>query len=561
MGLMMEPGSVVSQLDHMNQRLAQMVSDAEQALNKVEMLEETDDCLVGKSYDGLRSYFHRVHIPILQGTILYGEAFMQDNNSYMGCINGHLAGIGYVDEDELRRLKEELNQQINHVYTLIARNKGGFSDYLSGLNRTLELIEKKLKQIEDFLGASAGLYQGLGAYQSFLHRGVMCIRDDRFDIDSGSYDLSAIRKEWLDDMDQLWEKRVKTRFFSSIQKQFGFDEETIRIMQNVYDALYQKYPDASQREIDWRFTRLMGGFQYDEKKLSAVEWNDVAGCAIDQFAGVDEYGNPFDLTEKGYFTGFLGIPEEDYRLLRYHVRLQHTIAGDGSKNFLVRDDFCNIKPERLDDLKKWRETCEEKTGIAFQSDEEFWQFWNENYNKYTGKGDYAHQQITTAAILATTIGKDGELSNLYLGEKDKGVTEYAGWRGDAILTPGAFGNEDYKADLDASNITWLMEKRELGYQEVLGDYYEQLEKGASRAELFLQNTDITYVKEQIYNVYVYPYVKEQVANALDVEERIQAQQRLEDDAYLMRYLKGKVPVNYNFIRSLEHGASEMGEYE
>lgn len=561
MGLMMEPGSVVSQLDHMNQRLAQMVSDAEQALNKVEMLEETDDCLVGKSYDGLRSYFHRVHIPILQGTILYGEAFMQDNNSYMGCINGHLAGIGYVDEDELRRLKEELNQQINHVYTLIARNKGGFSDYLSGLNRTLELIEKKLKQIEDFLGASAGLYQGLGAYQSFLHRGVMCIRDDRFDIDSGSYDLSAIRKEWLDDMDQLWEKRVKTRFFSSIQKQFGFDEETIRIMQNVYDALYQKYPDASQREIDWRFTRLMGGFIYDETELSAIKWNDVAGCALDQFAGVDEYGNPFDLTEKGYFTKVLGIPEADYKVLRYQVRLQHTIAGDEDNNFLVLNDYNNIKPKELKKLRTWRDTCESTTEITFRSDAEFLSFWNSYYNRYAGKGDFSHQQITTAAILAPTIKKDGNLSNIYLGENDEGVTEYAGWLGDATIYPISFGPEDYKSDLDANNIASSMLKRDLSYQEALERYYAGLDKGASRAEIFLQSTEMAYVKERIYSDLVYPDLRDQLDTIINETERKEVEKQFREDEYLMNCLKSKAPDTYNFIKSLENVASEMGDYQ
>ena len=560
MGLMMEPGAVVLQLDQMNRRLTEIVCDAEQALNKVETLEETDDCLAGKSYDRLRTYFYTLHIPILQGTILYGEALMQENSRYGGCINSYLAGIGYIDEDELRRSKEELERQINHVYGLIARNKGGFSDYLSCLNRTLELIEKKLKQIEDFQGASAGLYQGLDSYQSFLHRGVISIRDERFDIDSGSYDLSAIQKEWLNDMDKLWEERIRTRFFSCIRTQYGFDEETVRIMQSVYDALYQKYPDASQREIDWRFTRLMGGFVYDEGTIQNVKWDDVAGYAIDSFGGVDEYGNPFDMTEKGYFTGFLEIPERDYRLLRYHVRLQHALAS-GEKDYLMPNDYNEIKIDQLKKLNTWRNTCQDLTGLSFQSDEEFLHFWNGCYNRYTGKGDYAHQQITTATILASAIGKDGELSNLYLCESDKGVTEYAGWRGDAVLTPGAFGNEDYKADLDASNVTSLMKKRGLGYQEALGDYYAQLERGVSRAELFLQDTDITYVKEQIYEVFVYPDVKEQIANALDVEERIQAQQRMEDDEYLMKYLKGKVPVTYNFIRSLENRASEMGEYE
>lgn len=322
----------------------------------------------------------------------------------------------------------------------------------------------------------------------------MCIREDRFDVNSATYDISAVRREWLDDMDELWDARSKKRFFECVQTQYGFDDETVRIMESVYDKLYEKYPDALQKEIDWRFTRLMGGLFYDEGDVSGLKWNDVAGCAIDEFVSVDDYGNPADMTEKD----------------------------------------------------------------IFQSDEDFLQFWNKNYNRYVGKADYAHQQVTTAAILVPVIRKDGELSNIYLLGGDEKVAEYAGWLGDAVLPPQAFGPEDYKADLDAVNITNLMEKRDLTYQEAVGEYYLQLENGLSRAELFLQDTDLTYVKEKIYDQFVYPDMKEQIANTLTVEERILAQERLKDDEYLMNYLKSKVPATYNFIRSLENGEPEMG---
>lgn len=426
MGLMMEPGSVISQLNKMNGQLGNVISHAEQALCVVVELEETSESLIGKSYDSIRDYYHTVHIPILQGIILYGEALIQDNNSYGGYISGFLAGIGYIDEDELRKDKECLEQQINDIYSLISRNKGAFEDYLEYLNGTLELIEKKLEQIEDFLEVSAGLYEEMNTYMSFLHRGIMCIREDRFDVNSATYDISAIRREWLDDMDELWDARSKKRFFECVQTQYGFDDETFRIMESIYDKLYKKYPDALQKEIDWWFTRLMGGLFYDEGDVSGLKWNDVAGCAIDEFVSVDDYGNPADMTEKGYFTKFLGVPEKDYKLLRYQVRLQHAITGKPDK-FLMPKDFKNIKIEQLENLQEWKETCQNSTGLIFQSDEEFLQFWNKNYNRYVGKADYAHQQVTTAAILVPVIRKDGELSNIYLlGEMKRWQSMQAG---------------------------------------------------------------------------------------------------------------------------------------
>ncbi len=560
MGLMMEPGSVISQLNEMNSQLGNVVSNAERALCIVGELEETNDSLTGKSYDSIRNYYQTVHIPILQGLILYGEALMENNNTYSGYIGGYLAGIGYVDEDELKRDKEYLEQQINHVYALMSRNKGCFGDYLEGLNSALELVEKKLDQIEDFLGASAGLYEQMSTYIAFLHRGILCIREDHFDMDSATYDISAIRKEWLCDMDKLWDVRSKKRFLECVQTQYGFDDETVRIMGNIYDKLYEKYPDAVQKEIDWRFTRLMGGLVYDDDEIAAIKWNDVAGCAVDEYASVDDVGNPTDMTEKGYFTKFLGIPEKDYKLLRYQVRLQHAITGKNN-SLLMPEDFAEIESDQLEKLQMWRKTCENSTELIFQSDEEFLKFWNENYNRYVGKGDYAHQQITTAAILLTEIGKSGNLSNIYLGESDEGVAEYAGWLGDAVLYPISFGPEDYKSDLDASNIACLMLKNDLSYQEALNMYYMQLEGEKFRAEIFLRDTELAYVKKRIYEKLVYPDINAQLDTIVTEEERMQLKKRFEKDEHLMRCLKSKASDTYNFIRSLENGASEMGIYK
>lgn len=139
------------------------------------------------------------------------------------------------------------------------------------------------------------------------------------------------------------------------------------------------------------------------------------------------------------------------------MRLQHAIVGDPNY-FLMPVDYIELRGVKKQNLREWKETCQNSTGLIFQSDEDFLQFWNKNYNRYVGKADYAHQQVTTAAILVPVIRKDGELSNIYLLGGDEKVAEYAGWLGDSVLPPQAFGPEDYKADLDAVNITNLMKK-------------------------------------------------------------------------------------------------------
>lgn len=561
MGLEMSQGSVLAQLEGMNNQLQMDIDRAERALHTVGELETTRADLEGKSYDSIREYFATIHISILQAFILYEEAIIKNNDTYKGYINTYLTGMGYVDEDGLKVDRENLKRQIVHVQGLMSRNKGCFSDYLGCMYDALDLIEEKLEQIENFVDACSNLYQNMDAYRSIVHQVISCIRNDHFDIVRNTYQISNLGTSWIKPIEKEWKNRVKNRYTQFLETEYGFDDETIRIMGNVYAKLNEKYPEASQLEIDWRFTRLMGGFVYDDKAIEALEWNDVAGCAVDQYGKIDENGNPTDMTEKGYITGFLGIPEEDYEMLRYQVRLQHTIVGDPD-NLLMLDDYNRLEEERKSGLRQWEETCESSTNMVFENEEEFLVYWNERYERYAGKGDYAHQQITTATILANELNKDGGLSNIYLGENNQGVEEYAGWLGDAVLPPLTFGADDYKADLDAANIGAMIKSRGISYQEAMDTYYTQLENGTSRATVFLEHTELSYVKDKIYDeMSIYLELRLSVNQATSDEEIQGIKSLLADDEYLMNCVMEKSTNTYNFIRSLENQTSNMEIYE
>ncbi len=555
MGLVMEQGSVLLQIDQMNKRLGEIVNQAELALYAEGELQNSADSLIGESYDSIREYFQTVHVPILQGIILYAEALMGENSSYRGCITGYLSGMNYVDEDALKEDRDNLRHQIEQVHNLMESYPGYFSHYMECLHRTLELIEKKLRQIENFVSSCAGLYQGLDSYMAFLHRGIMCIRDDHFSINNQSYQLDAISTDWLCKQEELWQNRFTNRYMQLLQTEYGFDEETVRIMGDVCDKLYEQYPEATQLEISWRFTRLMGGLVYDDEVFSEMKWDDVAGNALDKHIKIGSRA------EANYFTETLGISETDYKMLRYQVRLQHMIVSEPN-TYVMKENYDELGKDEKDRLKNWKEKCQTSTNLTFQSDEEFLPYWNERYNRYVGHGDYAHQQITTAAILAAEMEIGGELSNSYLGEEDKVVAEYAGWLGDAVIPPMTFGADDYKADLDASNIATLIIDRNISYREAAEVYYTRIEDGESRATIFLQNTELSYVKDKIYNESnIYQSLRLQIDNATTEEEVARANALLKDDAYLMGCVKEKSQNTYNFIRSLEEQASEMGSYE
>ncbi len=359
-------------------------------------------------------------------------------------------------------------------------------------------------------------------------------------------------------------------FKDNLKSQFGFDDETVEIMWNVFSALKQKYPNASQLEIDWRFTRLMGGFSYD-----GIEWDDAAGGAIDQYhkrklTSEDElypsantesptYYLSVRFSEKEYFTEYLEIKENDYVLLRYKVRLQNLITSKPERYLLPFDVSLTDKQQK--DLEQWRATYIGVTGDQC-TNEEFLQIWNKQYNIFVDKSDFAHQQITTSAILAEKLNKDGFLSNVGAFGGDKKVTEKAGWLGDATLNlRPSFGPEDYKADLDAANITSYMNNRELSYVEATNQYYNDLLEGQSRATIFLETTPLNEVKQKIISTFT---TKLNFANKILGNNRLPVIELGNavglNTGLAMEIIKIIAPDTYNFIKSLEQESPTMLDY-
>lgn len=192
----MSPGAVISQLDVMNSNLERASNNIAQALNAISKFEDTTDKMASESYNNIREYYYSLHTPFLQGLTMYIERMKQENNNYKRCISGYLAGIGYIDEDELKRDRESIKRQMNQVHGLMSTTKGFYSGYVSALEHALALIEKKLKQINDFKGVSSGLYQGMGNYGKCIKGGLNEIGSKHFDKITGKYRLHRINLNW-----------------------------------------------------------------------------------------------------------------------------------------------------------------------------------------------------------------------------------------------------------------------------------------------------------------------------------------------------------------------------
>ena len=331
--------------------------------------------------------------------------------------------------------------------------------------------------------------------------------------------------------------------------------------------LKENNPNAPQSELDWLFVRLMGGLYYDDdpQKILIISidsktfWDDVSGIAFD------------GKTEEEYYVDILGIGKEEYGWLRYKVRVQHVIAG-APDNYWLPSSVDEIKDSgRYGDFQRWKKTFDKQTRHQYKSvdgteteeekvkkeEEEFLRIWNNQYGDFLDKGDFAHQQITTSAIMASepSFHRYGIGSNIFLHTDDEGVADYAGWLGDAtLMPPPSFGGDDYISDLDAENITSRMKNKKISYFEAVNYYYDELANGSSRATLFLKDTGLDVVKKKIYSELVYPELYRQInvaSSTRDLEEIKRLSGLLQDDNYAMECLKREAPDTFRFIKNLE----------
>ncbi len=299
---------------------------------------------------------------------------------------------------------------------------------------------------------------------------------------------------------------------------YGFDDKTIDTLLAVKDALNQRYPQA---ESDWMFARIVGGLCYGNGKgfTEELKWNQTAGKL------------PFDNIE-AFVTGELGIPQADFNYMQYKVQRQNQIVS-APENF----NYASLSPQTRADYKQRMEAVLGRT----MTDSEFQEAWTNQVDAFSGSGDYAHQMITTSSILATDLDKGGLLADVRTGGKREIM---AGWLGDATLgDPPSFGNDDYLADLDASNITHLMREKGMSLSDATTSYYNDINNGVyTRAENFLTHTDLDTVKSHITD----KLAEHSMTGA-------------EADAYF-ESAKEQMGDTYNFIRSLEEGSNTMGDY-
>jgi len=518
MGLVMSPGSVVSQLDEMNRNLNRTTENAEFLLRQIESLKETRNTLQGESYQSIRNYYDNVHIPILHGFIGYAEELIQENYNYKLCIAGNLAGIGYVDEDALKEDLENLRRQMDCVRGIM--NQKGYPSSISGLLDSMEeterLIVKKLEQIEDFLSASAGMYEGMDAYENCLKSGIECMLTVTLHGNLFSYRVNPLNREQMAELENKWiQKKIKEKelFVHAMSGQFGFDDQTAELLYKLYDRMQQEHVE----NINQKYFAILASYVYSNSANASIKntiWHKIAGTSDEKALN--------EMLE-GY-----GFTEEEQRILNNNIMLNYKYSQSNGE---------------------------------------------EDAGSYYDKNDLSHMSVICATIL-NDYGKGWEAAGGFAGWFFNGIFNLeanAGYVGDVFGTAGngaKLTQDDYKADLDAVNLSRRLEDCGNGIG-VIGQYYEGVSTGEiNRADEFIINLGegdyekgVQYLKEQRDSNQTFLEtasmgVFREMGKDASVNILLGGGTELLSDIY-----SEKLKIQKNFYRSLLEGSNEYMETE
>ncbi len=552
MGLKMSPGSVIAELDAKNTGMNQIIDNAKKVLFEISTLEESSDRLQGESYNSIREYYTTLHVAVMHQTIIFAEAVIQENNAYKACICGELGCIGYVDEDALERDKECIEEQINRVYELMNAVKGcSYSALLGSLENALHLVEKKLRQIESFLGASSGLYQNIGSYQADLKRGIECLHSSVFDGSRINYQVNHADLSWVNRM----EKAFKETFLKNMEEQFGFDRRTGEILFRLYNSMEK----SDAKDVNLEYFKLLASFVYTYEEVGydeSVLWQ-IFNFGAGPMINAEEFKEPLTKLEK---EKKLTLNDMWHFLVRTYSRdgLENELKGYG----LTEEDIRYLE-EGINDNYKYTSDDSQENQIK--------------YKQYFGKIDLAHMAIVMTAILTpdnNAFLKAGDGSGIFNGIYD--LRANAGYVGDVYGTAGngpKLTPDDYKADLDAVNLSTRFQNGGNAI-EIMNQYYSEItDATGNRAKEFATNIGhgnykegIKILKEQAHrhNVYILEHmgaeflldrIKESPAGITIIKDKL-------DDLYVPTEVweeRGKIV--RNFIHSIESNRNEYETYE
>ncbi len=503
------------------------------------------ESLKGKAYDSARSYSERVLRPLAHGGKLLSEAVGKTVKQFPESYIAQVANES-LKESDLEADIQKLDASITTTKvsmlssalvapTLVAPHQ----KMLNNLIEARRVLQEKLQKLRDFNLSSPEIFSEIEILKKLVNTGLGQLSNG-WDAKKGVYVLPT-NLEWATQLinytpsDFADLQPEEKKYVKNLMEQYGFDQETARKILKLKKGIDSKYRDESPEYRDYLLNRALGAPNYD-----GFSWDNTAGDL--------EGDSPQEFYRK------MGLTDSEAKSLYYEIKKQNDFSALDSGEVV---DPTADKARYAERLKLYKENHDTSGMSDSEIEAVFLKDWKEQNKRYANKTDFAHQSITTSTHMYSGWGA----ARIQFWDK-KDLEEVAGWRGDVTKDAEAnpsMGNADYKADLDAVNITNIMKEKKVSYITASNYYYNQLEEKAdpntdkmTRSEIFLKSTDINHVKEEIYDM-----VPPKTQLSPDGRRGTYVNQTEEEK---LAYIKEHYPDSYNFLRSLEERDNQLGNY-
>lgn len=409
----------------------------------------SDTGLQSEAYQAIRDRITTLRIPLAKAQHNVFEALHDDNGQNSGAVSAlPETSPGVADTDEaqeriyaLESANDGYRRQIDEAAALgldTGEIVASCQPLMEANQRVIDELNDVILQIQAYADASSGYYSDTEAAMQTLAAADQSLTSY---LSGGGYgDLSWAETAAAEYGDWQVADRLgvsKADFIEMQVEQFNLDKVTAAIMWEVYARLCERYPKADQSYIDWAWLNLMGSIVYDD-----LPWKLTAGevtASVPNPSSTSEADRYRLVSGEEYFTEFLGLSEADYETL---------VAKIKEKN---------------------------KEAV------------NKSY------ADFAHQCITAATEYDVRRGAISVEDPFFSGGAQERA-QYTGWMGDCVLVGvdggerTTLGPDDYKADLDANNISVAAFDGSVSYQAAARQYYSDLDNHSyTRATKFLEN--------------------------------------------------------------------------
>ena len=483
-----------------------------------------DSSLVGASYTSAKNYFNTVYLSLSRGTRILCEELVIANNRLLNDYK-QVVYRGDLNGNSLIYQIEAINQILRMDEYTEYRN----DDYYYSLRRS---IEDKLEKLHSYNTYSATIFTRAYSLLLNVQNGIKQIQNNKeWDSTSSRFLVSGISNDWVDSISEEWlyyGMSEDERYAFHMKNVYGFDDDVIAIMEQMRIGLKKRFPNKSQNELDYLYLLVLGRLQFGDFETNNSDalfrWDNTAGDPLIFFFSTLRTPTNQELVIKMFEE--LGVSEEEYRFLRYKIRMQYNITS-------FPENYTWDEAKKIENIR-WRENVRIAFGYSEEefTDELYEKLWNEQFEAFSNKGDFAHFAITSATILRSHF----EITDIIFQSKDN-INKLAGWKGDvtddADIYP-SLKSDDYISDLDAANIPYLMEKYGTSFLETTNHYYHNLSDSNTRANIFLERTSLEEVTNTIFSSMI----------VIDMDD-----------------LKNRYYDSYRFIKNLEARNNELEDYE